>query len=168
MRFEEFVAARQVSLLRFAMVLSGDARRAEEIVQAVLVRAYERWDRIGPMDASGGYVRRMVLNEFLTWRRRSRRLVPLDAAVHDIAVHDVGSADSTDALADRAELVAELTLLPPRQRAVLVLRYYEGHTDTEIADLLGCSVSTVRSQASRALARLRIQLPAPYHPLGTP
>jgi RNA polymerase sigma factor (sigma-70 family) len=97
----------------------------------------------------------MIINEFLSWRRRSWRLVP---------ARDAGQAparatpDHADACAERAGLLAELAKLPRRQRAVLVLRYYEDRRDAEIAELLGCTVGTVRGYASRALAALRIEL----------
>lgn len=153
MTFEKFVSQRQQPLLRLAMVLSGDGSHAEEIVQAVLVRAWERWDRIRSLDAPDAYVRRMVVNEFLSLRRRWARLVPFDPRRHGEQV-----ADHANAHADRDALVAELAKLPRRQRAVLALRYYDGLTDDQIADVLGCTAGTVRGYASRALATLRIEL----------
>lgn len=142
------------------MVLSGDSRLAEDVVADVMARAWERWDQIAVMDNAHGYVRRMVVNEYLSWRRRLRRTFP-HGALEDFATPE---PDHADARADRAEMHAYLAGLSPRQRACLVLRYYEGLTDLEIANLLGCAIGTVRSNISRALAALRIDLAAaPSH-----
>ena len=97
----------------------------------------------------------MIVNEFLSWRRRSWRLVP---AGRGPDVDNRVSQDHAAAHAERAALLAELGTLPRRQRAVLVLRYYEGLSDTEIAEVLGCAPGTVRGYASRALAALRVQI----------
>lgn len=150
--FAAFVRERERPLLRFAMVLCGDARRAEELVADTLARAYEQWARISMMDQPGAYVRRMIVNDYLSWRRRLRRTVPVPdpdgGAVPDHAV----------AHAERAALIAALAALPPKQRAVLVLRFYLDMPDDEIAATLGCAQSTVRSNAARALSALRIPL----------
>jgi RNA polymerase sigma-70 factor (sigma-E family) len=152
--FEEFAATRLPAVLAFAAVLTGQRATAEDIAQEVLIRAYARWDTIGGLDRPEFYVRKMILNEFLSWRRRSWRLVP--------AAEPATAADSTsdhaDQYAERAALLAEIGKLPRRQRAVLVLRYYEDRSDTEIAELLGCQPGTVRSYASRALAALRVEI----------
>ncbi len=158
--FAAFVAERQAGLLRFAMVLTGDSRLSEEIVADVLARSFERWDQIAVMDKPHGYVRRMVVNEYLSWRRRLRRTFPLGAL--DELVEP--EPDHADARTERAQMHAYLAGLPVRQRACLVLRYYEGLSDQEIADLLSCAIGTVRSNISRALAALRIDLAvAPPH-----
>jgi RNA polymerase sigma factor (sigma-70 family) len=106
------------------------------------------------MDRPELYVRKMVLNEFLSWRRRSWRLIPAGDATFGSAV----TADHAAGYAEHEAMIAELAKLPRRQRAVLALRYYEDRTDSEIAELLGCSPSTVRAYASRALAALRVEL----------
>jgi RNA polymerase sigma-70 factor (sigma-E family) len=148
--FAAFVRERERPLLRFAMVLCGDARRAEELVADALARAYERWSRISELDQPTAYVRRMIVNDYLTWRRHLRRTVP-------VADPDRGAApDHAVEHAERAELIAALAALPPKQRAVLVLRFYLDLPDEEIAATLDCSPSTVRSNAARALAALRI------------
>lgn len=158
--FTAFVADRHAGLLRFAMVLTGDPRLAEDIVADVLARAWERWDQIAVMDRAHGYVRRMVVNDYLSWRRRLRRTFPLSTLEEFVEPEP----DHADARADRAELHEHLAGLSTRQRACLVLRYYEGLTDMEVADLLGCAIGTVRSNISRALAALRIDLAAaPNH-----
>ena len=155
MRFEDFTAARLPAVLRFAGVLTGDRALAEDVVQEVLLRAHRRWRQIGDLDHPESYVRKMVVNEYLSWRRRSWRTIPggLAADVDDRLI-----ADHALQYAERATLLAELGKLPRRQRAVLVLRYYEGLTDGEIADVLGCAPGTVRGYASRALATLRVEL----------
>jgi len=157
--FAEFVSERQQSLLRFAMVLTGDARLAEDIVQDVLVRAWEKWDRIGPLEHPNAYIRRMIINDFLSWRRRWARVQPL------ALVEPPGSVDDhANAHAERDALLTEVAKLPRKQRAVLVLRYYQGLADAEIADVLGCAAGTVRGYASRALATLRVEIRQPAVP----
>jgi RNA polymerase sigma-70 factor (sigma-E family) len=152
--FDEYVGRQLAALLRYATVISCDPHLAEDIVQEVLVRAQSRWDHIGQLDRSDAYVRRMVLNEFLSWRRRwSARVVPAGHETIDAAAPTV--ADPADGVVERDAAVAMIAALPPRQRAVLALRFYEGRSDAEIADLLGCSEVTVRSHASRGLATLR-------------
>jgi RNA polymerase sigma-70 factor (sigma-E family) len=158
--FKEFVTERQRPLLRFAMVLTGDARLAEELVQDVLVRAFERWDRISGLDHPGAYIRRMIVNDYLSLRRRLWRLVPFDPNEHVDAVDDHAGHH-----AERDAILAELGKLPRKQRAVIALRYYGGLSDPEIADALGCTPGTVRGYASRALATLRIEITKPS-PLG--
>lgn len=152
--FAEFVAERQKALLRLAMVLSGDARQAEEIVADVLGRTFERWTRVSTVEQPYAYVRRMVVNEYISWRRRVRRTYPV-ARLDDLV--DV-EPDTSNAYAERDALIDQLAALPRQQRATLVLRYYEGLSDAEIAEVLGCAESTVRSNAARALAALRIRL----------
>jgi RNA polymerase sigma factor (sigma-70 family) len=115
------------------------------------------------MDRPEFYVRKMIVNEFLSARRRSWRLVPAGSGVD---VDRRVAPDHAASHADRDALLAELGKLPAQQRAVLVLRYYEGHSDGRIAELLGVGPSTVRSYASRALATLRIEMshrPAAEH-----
>jgi RNA polymerase sigma-70 factor (sigma-E family) len=158
MRFEEFAGTRLPAVLRFTGVLTGDRALAEDVVQEVLIRASARWQQIGQLDRPEHYVRKMVVNEYLSWRRRSWRLIPGGTGPeidHRLA------PDHAQAHAERDALLAELSKLPRRQRAVLVLRYYEGLSDTEIADVLGCTPGTIRGYASRALAALRIELTSP-------
>jgi RNA polymerase sigma-70 factor (sigma-E family) len=155
MRFEEFAAARLPAVLRFAGVLTGDRAVAEDVVQEVLIRAHKRWGQIGQLDRPELYVRKMIVNEYLSWRRRSWRLITGGTAQD---VDQRLAADHAFQHAERDALLAELGKLPRRQRAVLVLRYYEGFSDSEIAELLGCTPGTVRGYASRALAALRVEL----------
>ena len=150
MEFEEFVAARSPALLRYAMLLAGDREQARDLVQEVLTRALVKWPRIERADEPYAYVRRMLTNEYLSWRRRRR--IPTVPLLEDT---DRPAPVAPEHGTDLWNLLAEL---PRQQRAVLVLRYYEGLTDDEIAGVLGCRGSTVRAYASRALASLRIEI----------
>jgi RNA polymerase sigma-70 factor (sigma-E family) len=152
MEFEDFAAARLSALLRYAVLLTGDREQARDLVQEVLTRALTKWDRIGGLDEPYAYVRRMVTNEHLSWRRRRRlRTIPLNDDPAGLSGLEPGSD----------EMWELLSALPARQRAVLVLRFYEGLSDPEIAEVLGCRPGTVRSSASRAFAALRIELTTP-------
>jgi RNA polymerase sigma-70 factor (sigma-E family) len=151
--FDDYVRARLGALLRIATAIAGDPHLAEEIVQDVLLKVARKWDDIGGKDHRDAYVRRMLVNEFVSWRRKWARLVPtsridLDAYAPDPSVRS----------ADRDLLDRELQQLPERQRVVLVLRYLEGLSDVDIAAALGCAESSVRSIASRGLATLRVQM----------
>ncbi len=154
MTFEEFARARLPAVLAFATVLTGQRATAEDLAQEVLIRVHARWDRIGQLDRPEMYVRKMILNEFLSWRRRSWRLVPAG----DNQLTTGSAPDHATGYAEHAAMLAEIARLPRRQRAVLVLRYYEDRSDAEIAELLGCAPGSVRAYASRALAALRIEL----------
>jgi RNA polymerase sigma-70 factor (sigma-E family) len=148
--FDDFVVARGAALLRFAYVLTQDSGRAEDLVQVALMKAHRRWQNAARADQPEAYVRRIIANEFLSWRRRrSSRELP---SRH---MPEQTRPDSANAHAERDQMWRTLAGLPPRQRAVLVLRYYEDLTDAQIADLLGCALGTVRSSATRALATLR-------------
>jgi RNA polymerase sigma-70 factor (sigma-E family) len=157
--FEEFVSARLGALVRYATVVTWDPHLAEDITQNVLVKASARWSRIARMSAPELYVKRMVLNEFLSWRRRkAAQLVPLDRASMNAlaapAPDAIGPYDERDAM---LRLIAAL---PPKQRAAIALRFYEDLSTEQIADLLGCRTVTVRTHLSRALATLRDAMPA--------
>ncbi len=147
--FEEYVAARYATLTRTAYLLCGNHHDAEDLVQTALVKAVGVWKRIeGSPDA---YVRRILVNENISrWRRHRGREVLTDRAPEGVA-----PAEPEDTLALRQALAS----LAPRQRAVVVLRYYEDLTERETAEILGIAVGTVKSQARDALARLRQALP---------
>jgi RNA polymerase sigma-70 factor (sigma-E family) len=156
--FEDFLAARLAALLRYATVLACDPHLAEDIVQEVLARAQPRWARIAAADVPEAYVKRMIINELASWRRRrAARVVPLS---HD-ALETVTEphADVQSDLGERDAMIRRIARLPVRQRIVIALRFYEGLSDQEIADLLGCRPATVRSHTSRALASMRADLP---------
>jgi RNA polymerase sigma-70 factor (sigma-E family) len=152
--FDQFISARLAALLRYATAVTGDPHLAQDVVQDCLVRVQARWERIAAIDQPEAYVKRMVLNEYLSVRRRlTRRAVPMPDDAIERATGQVD--DPARHVAARDALVALIAALPPRQRAVLALRYYEGRSDAEIAQLLGCREATVRSHAARALAALR-------------
>lgn len=161
MQFEEYAAARLPALLRYATALTADPVAAQDVVQDVLVKACVRWDRIERADRPDDYVRRMVLNEFLSWRRRWQvrtvRAVPAEV----LHARSTPVADHAGAVADRDEVRRRLARLPKRQRAIVVLRYYEGLDDAGIADRLGLRPGSVRSALSRALASMRLSDPSP-------
>jgi RNA polymerase sigma-70 factor (sigma-E family) len=158
--FEEYVAARGAALVRFAILLTGDDHRAEDLVQDALARAYLRWDRIGRIDLPDMYVRRMLVNASRSWwRRRSNRELPVERTADRPALDDLGVES-----AERDQMWRLIARLPHRQRAVLVLRYYEDLDDAAIAAILDCSAVTVRTHAMRALNTLRQHLGAPTHP----
>ena len=147
--FDHFVGACGPALLRFAYLLTGNRSLAEDLVQDALIKAHRRWSVHGRVDFPEAYVRRIVVNEFLSWRRRraSREVVgPVPEQAH---------RDEFQPLVERDAVWRVLAELPRRQRSVLVLRYYEAMPDGEIAMLLGCAEGTVRSLATRAFATLR-------------
>ncbi|MEV1286825.1 SigE family RNA polymerase sigma factor [Micromonospora sp. NPDC049679] len=151
MTFEEYVIARGPALVRLARLLTGDDHRAEDLTQDVLARAYPRWARICRADHPDLYLRRMLVNARNSWwRRRVNRELSLPA-VDDRALPGDPGADA----ADRDAMWRLISALPERQRAVLVLRFYEDLDDTAIATILGCSPVTVRTHAMRALSTLR-------------
>ncbi|HEX6871653.1 MAG TPA: SigE family RNA polymerase sigma factor [Micromonosporaceae bacterium] len=159
--YEEFVAARLQPLLRFAVMLTGDPHLAQDLVQDTMVRVRLQWRRVAATDQPEWYVKRMLTNAYVDVRRGSwlRRVVLRADPDESLAAPD---RLPEQAAVDRDELWSLLNRLPRRQRAALVLRYYEALSDTEIAAVLDCAVGTVRSLISRALATLRGQLrPAP-------
>ena len=154
-RLDDVVRDHLPGLLRYATVLTGDGHVAADLVQEVLLRAHVRWTRISLMARPDLYLRRMVTNEHLSWRRRWH-VRTIHATTDDVlAARITPQADHAQHVVEDDAMWRHLTKLPPRQRAVLVLRYYEGLDDTEIADVLGTSSATVRSHTSRALATLR-------------
>jgi RNA polymerase sigma-70 factor (sigma-E family) len=153
--FDEWARVGLPKLLRFATALCGTAALAGDVVQDVAIKAHRHWDRIGSATNPDAYLHKMVVNEYLSWRRKWSRMVPRPEIFPAEPV-----ADHADQQADRDELITELAKLPRRQRAVLVLRYFGGMSDPEIAETLGCTASSVRAYASRALAALRIELKA--------
>jgi RNA polymerase sigma factor (sigma-70 family) len=116
MRFEEFAATRLPAVLRFAGVLTADRALAEDVVQEVLIRASKRWDQLDRLDHPELYVRKMIVNEYLSWRRRSWRLLPKGSADE---VDDRVTPDHAGLYAERDALLAELSKLPRRQRSLL-------------------------------------------------
>lgn len=152
--FTAYVRARQDGLTRFAYLVSADAESAKDLVQIALTKAYLRWDRICELEAPDAYIRRIIINEHLSWwrkawRRREVTSSPL-VEISDLAATDPPSHD--------AELWAHIARLPPMQRAALVLRYYEDLSEAQTAEFLGCSIGSVKTHTSRAMDRLRSTL----------
>lgn len=145
--FEDYVRGRSTALLRTAYLLTGDRGHAEDLLQSVLAKVARRWSAIS--DSPDAYVWRALANAAQNrWRRRRWFETSLDR--DHVSPHDaVATVDLRD------QLVRGLTKLPGRQRAVLVLRYFEDLSEQETAATLGCSIGTVKSQASRGLTRLR-------------
>ncbi|GIE59208.1 RNA polymerase subunit sigma-24 [Actinoplanes octamycinicus] len=154
--YEEFADSRLSALLRYAVMLTGDPTAAQDLVQETMLRVQLHWRRVARSDSPDGYVRRIMTNQFIESRRASwwRRVLlradpdPVVAAPTDHAAES----------AERDRVWSLLARLPRRQRAALVLRYYEDLPDQEIADILGCAVGTVRSSISRGLDALRAEL----------
>lgn len=158
--FDAWVVANGSDLLRFAYLVLGDRHRAEEAVQEALARACGRWRRVSAAQDPRAYVRRMVVNADISWWRKFGRREQPVAEIFD-RPGALPSAAATDPAANVTEVDAMWRLcasLPRGQRAAVVLRYYEGLPDAEIAAILGCAEGTVRSQIHRALASLRVHL----------
>ncbi|NGN66664.1 SigE family RNA polymerase sigma factor [Streptomyces sp. A7024] len=152
--FHDFVAARWGSLLRLAILLTGgDRHEAEDLVQAALLKAFGRWRHIEEPEA---YVRKAMYRHQVS---RWRLLRPQREITVAVPPEGAPTADGAPAADLRLTVRTALARLTPRQRTVLVLRYLEDHTETEVAALLGCSVGTVRSTTHRSLARLRALAP---------
>jgi RNA polymerase sigma-70 factor (sigma-E family) len=149
--FEEFVRARWLSLLRTAALLTGDVHAAEDLVQDTLARAAQRWPDISAARSPDAYVRRILYTRSVdAWRWRRRQADPVGAKDPHVA-----TTDETDRIDAQIALATALRRLTPKQRAVLVVRFYEDRTEAEAARILGCSVNTVKSQTRHALGRLR-------------
>ena len=146
--FEEFVATRGRALWRSAWLLTGDAQRAEDLVQTALVKCWRRWDQVARDGSVDGYVRRALVTTYTDWRRRK-----WTGELPTAGVRDQGFTDPD--LAVRHDVLAALAKLPRGQRAVVVLRFYDDFTEAQTADVLGVSVGTVKSQTARALKALR-------------
>lgn len=148
--FVAFVDARAGALLRTARLLTaGDRHAAEDLLQTALERAYVAWPRIVRKGAQEAYVRSILTRAAIDrTRQRTRRGEVVTDEVPDVPVHHAGPED-------RDHVFALLAALPPRQRAVMVLRYYDDLSEAQIAETLGCSAGTVKAHASRALAALR-------------
>jgi len=158
--FTEYLSARQPSLLRTAYLLTGDRHQAEDILQTSLAKLYLAWHKVNDRSSVDAYVRRIMVNENNSlWRRgwkkreHAAEQLPEGDPHHDSYDEGLGAA-----------LWEVVQTLPPKARAVVVLRYYEQLSETETADVLGISVGTVKSQCSRALASLRERVPADLHP----
>jgi RNA polymerase sigma-70 factor (sigma-E family) len=155
--FEEFCREQLNGLVRFAAALTGDTALAQDLVQDALIRTWPRWPKVSRLDRPDLYLRKTVVNGHLSWRRRwyqrSVRSSPdLAETTHPTL------ADPAAQIADAGQLAEMLGALNGRQRAAIVLRFFEDRDDAEIAQVLGCEQSTVRSCVSRGLSALRLQL----------
>jgi RNA polymerase sigma-70 factor (sigma-E family) len=150
-KFELFVATRSAALVRSAWLLTGSAPAAQDLVQAALIKTWLRWAHVKGKDDPEAYVRRVMMSTFLTWRRRKWNFEVPVAAVPEVA----GLADEAAQADLRRSVSLALGHLSKGQRAVLVLRSFDDLTEAQTAAALGCSVGTVKSQAARALDRLR-------------
>jgi RNA polymerase sigma-70 factor (sigma-E family) len=153
--FVEFVAERWESLYRLAYLLTASPTAAEDVLQTTLEKAYVSWARIGRMEYPEAYVRRMLANAVVSNSRRGWLREVLSERLPETAGEPVEVG-----VLDRALLWPLVCALPARQRAVVVLRYYEDLTELQISDVLGCAPGTVKSQASAALKALRRALAA--------
>ena len=152
--FRDYVAARSPVLLRTAYLLTGNRTDAEDLLQTALAKTYLAWDRIRDREAVDGYVRRVLVNTQTSWWRKRK--------VDEHPTNDLSEQPGQDARGDfvtahalHDALWAALTTLPKRQRAIVVLRYYEDLSEAETARIMGISVGTVKSTTSRALVKLR-------------
>lgn len=154
--FAAFVAQRSTALLRTAYLLTGDRGHAEDLLQTALVKTYRHWGRLANREDPTAFVRRVLVTTHAGWRRRVRIAEFLSTTPLLQTAADAGPD-----LGERDRLVTALATLPPRMRAVLVLRYWEDLSEAGTAEALGCSVNTVKTHTTRGLARLRAQLADP-------
>jgi RNA polymerase sigma-70 factor (sigma-E family) len=148
--FSDLVATRSAALLRTAYLVMCDHQLAQDLVQESLVKTYVAWPRLRDVTKAEAYARRTIVTTAISWRRRR--------SFHErpvLAIPEQAQADRTDAFATQDLLWAHVCALPPRQRAALVLRYYEDLSEADTAQLMGCAVGTVKSQVSAGLDRLR-------------
>lgn len=151
--FRSYVAARSPALLRTAYMLSGNRADAEDLLQTALAKTYLAWDRIREREAVDGYVRRVMVNTQTSWWRRRKVDEHPTGDLPDRPSRDAG--DFSDDVSLHDALWTALSELPRRQRAMVVLRYYEDLSEAETAAVMGVSVGTVKSTTSRALTKLR-------------
>ena len=154
--FREYVTGRQSALLATAYVLTGSRPAAEDLVQTALAKVWPHWTRITAGGDPDAYVRKTLLNSFLSLRgRRKYDEVPLDGTTWPVQSEDLPARSALAQVVDRSVVVQLVGRLPRRQRAVVVLRYFSDLSEAEIATALGCSPGTVKSHHAKALATLR-------------
>ena len=158
--FTAYLHARQPALMRTAYLLTGDRHQAEDVLQTALAKLYLAWDRVRDRNAVDAYVRRIMVNELASgWRRGWRRRELATERPPEPPPHEDRYDDGTG-----AALWQAVQTLPTKARAVVVLRYYEQLSEAEVAEVLGVSTGTVKSQCHRALAMLRERVPAHLDP----
>jgi RNA polymerase sigma-70 factor (sigma-E family) len=148
--FTAFVVEHGARLLRTACLVTGDPGLGEDLVQTALARAYGSWSKVRAAEDGGAYVRRILVNSHLSWRRR---LMSTEQVVETLP--DRGGGDHQDSHADGDEVRRALLQLSPRMRTAVVLRYFDDLSESETARLMGCSTSTVNNHVTRGLATLR-------------
>jgi RNA polymerase sigma-70 factor (sigma-E family) len=156
--FERFVTERSGPLLRTAYLMAGNLTEAEDLVQETLLRVARQWPRVRAMKYPAAYARRVLVNVALDGAgQRARRAGELAASDGDAATDlaDIRAQRDLYGVDTQQELLGVLAALPARQRAIILLRYWEDLPEADVAEILGCSVGTVKSAASRGLARLR-------------
>ncbi|MBA3418151.1 MAG: SigE family RNA polymerase sigma factor [Geodermatophilaceae bacterium] len=161
--FREFVSIRSASLLRTAFLLTGDHGLAEDLLQTALLKTYRHWRRLDNPHDPAAFVRRVMVTTNISWLRRRQST----ERVLDV-LPDRPAPDEHEAVGEREQVWRALRTLPPRMRAVIVLRFYEDLSEAETARLLDCSLGTVKSQSSRGLVRLRESLSHGHHDAAEP
>lgn len=157
--FSDFVRAHSATLFRTAYLMTGDYQRAEDLLQTTLVRVYQRWPRVREMHRPVGYARKVLVSQSSSWwRRRSSHESP------GLRADEPDGVDPLRDLDEHERVWAAVLSLPPRQRAVMVLRYYEDLTEAEIAATLDMAPGTVKSHAHAASQRLAEMLAEPVNP----
>ena len=153
--FAEFVSARSPALFRSAYLMMGDHGHAQDLLQEALTKTYVAWPRLRDTGKAEAYTRKAITTTAISWwRRKSWSERPSDSVPDR---HELGAVES---LAERDWLWHELQTLPPRQRAAIVLRYYEDLTEAQTAATMGCAVGTVKSQVAQGLKKLRERMGA--------
>ncbi|GAA2679755.1 SigE family RNA polymerase sigma factor [Actinoplanes palleronii] len=150
--FSEFVRARTHSLLRSAFLLTGDQHLAEDLVQEALARTHRAWGRLEREGNAEAYARKVMYHAQVSFWRRPK---VAEVFPGDLPDRSGSTGDQAEVTAQRLVLRRALLTLSPKQRAVIILRYFEDHTEVEAADLMGVSVNTVKTQCARGLAKLR-------------
>src|SRR4051794_34828220 len=162
-RFTEFVRTHSASLFRTGYLITGDYQRAEDLLQSTLVRLYQRWPRVEAMERPVGYARKILAHQAVSWwRRRSSREAPM------LVLNEPGWGGGVEEVTEHERVWKAVLSLPPRQRAVMVLRYYEDLSEAEIAETLGVAQGTVKSHAHAATHRLAELLGEPTAPPARP
>jgi RNA polymerase sigma-70 factor (sigma-E family) len=159
--FSEFVVHWSPALLRIAFLLTSDRSDAEDLLQTALLKTSRHWGRLTDREAAYAYVHRVLVTTHTSWRRRRRVPEVLLDTLPDRPLSDQADIEI-------GRVLQALDQLPPRMRAVVVLRCYQDLTEAETAEVLGCSIGSVKSQTSRGLARLREQLISPVLTIPAP
>jgi RNA polymerase sigma-70 factor (sigma-E family) len=156
--FAEFVENRSHALMRTAYLMVGDHQLAQDLLQEALIKTFVAWPRLRDLEKVDAYVRKTIVTTAISWRRR-RSFHERPASF----LPDASSPDQMDSLATHRVLITHLRGLPPRQRAAIVLRYYEDLTIAQTADIMGCSAGAVKSHVSLGLGKLRERMGAELH-----